>query len=200
MQRTSLFVVIALLTAARVFANGLPGQAQTVAAPAAASLAGTWRSAEDRTRIAGQLEESIWGRNASTVRTVELTVKSSGEATLSVSRRVVNAAGRTVAGSASIEEAQIVIGAAQPAVNTRIEHDVKVVKAERRYPDDPKTRWDMTGLAVKVVTFEGGKPGTLEIRVDTPEGTGSFWETLRRAAARPAAKAGAPAPAPKPAK
>lgn len=200
MQRTSLLVVIALLTAAPVFASGLPGQTASAATPAAASLAGTWRSAEDRTRIAGALEESIWGRNASTVRTVEMTVKGGGEATLSVSRRVVNAAGRTVAGSASIEEAQIVIGAPQPAVNTRIEHEVKVVKAERRYPDDPKTRWDMNGLAVKVVTFEGGAPGTLEIRVDTPEGTGSFWETLRRASARSTAKPAPPAPAPKPAK
>jgi hypothetical protein len=57
---------------------------------------------------------------------------------------------------------------------------VKVVSAFRTYPDDPKSKWDMSGLAVQVVTFEDGDRNTLEVRFDTPEGRGSFWETLRR--------------------
>ena len=35
------------------------------------------------------------------------------------------------------------------------------------------------GLRVGVITFND-KPGEIEVRVDFPEGRGSFWETLRR--------------------
>jgi hypothetical protein len=192
MKRTVWFTIFALILSAPSFATGVAAQQAATSthkpASSAASLAGTWRSAEDRTRLATSLDESIWGPNASSVRTVEMRVQGAGQATISVSRRVVDAKGRTITGSASVEEAQIEIGAAQPPVNTRIEHEVKVLKAERRYPDDPKTRWPLDGLGIKVVTFEGGNPNELEVRVDTPEGTGSFWETLRRAGSRAPAK------------
>jgi len=35
-------------------------------------------------------------------------------------------------------------------------------------------------LKVELVTFTDGDGNTLEVRFDTPEGRGSFWETLRR--------------------
>ena len=54
---------------------------------------------------------------------------------------------------------------------------VSVKQAERRYPDDPAFTWPIEGLRVGVSTFPDD-PGKLEIRVDTPEGRGSFWETL----------------------
>ena len=38
----------------------------------------------------------------------------------------------------------------------------------------------LDGLRVKIVTFQDGDDDSIEIRYDTPEGRGSFWETLRR--------------------
>ena len=52
----------------------------------------------------------------------------------------------------------------QHTIDVRSDLAVTVTRAERRYPDDPKGTWGIDGL-----------------RVDTPEESGSFWETLRRA-------------------
>jgi hypothetical protein len=60
-----------------------------------------------------------------------------------------------------------------------------VTKAERRYPDDPKGTFELEGLQVTVTTFKDD-PGMLEVRVDFPEGRGSFWEALRRGTGKPA--------------
>jgi hypothetical protein len=142
-------------------------------------LVGSWRSAAERLKLATDFDKSIWGPNASSVRTADLTIRASGESTLTVTRRVVDARGRTAPGSTSLEEAQIRIGAPQQPRGTRVNHDVKVVRAERSYPDDPAVRWPIEGLRVQVVTVED-VGNTLELRFETPEGTGSFWETLRR--------------------
>jgi hypothetical protein len=123
---------------------------------------------------------SVWGKNASSVRTVALSIAASGQGTLEVTKRVVDGRGRTVKASTSIEKAQIVVGSPQPASAGRVEHPVKVTSAERTYPDDPGYRWPLDGLGVRIATIEEGGPNTLEVRFDTPEGRGSFWETLRR--------------------
>jgi hypothetical protein len=93
---------------------------------------------------------------------------------------VLDARGRTVAASTSVEEAKLAIGESRPGASTRVEHDVKVVSAVRTYPDDPGYKWELTGLRVQIVTFADEDRNTLEVRVDTPDGRGSFWETLRR--------------------
>ena len=54
----------------------------------------------------------------------------------------------------------------------------------------PAATWPLDGLKVKLAIVDGANPQTLEIRFDTPEGKGSFWETLRRVAAP--AKSAAP--------
>jgi hypothetical protein len=59
-----------------------------------------------------------------------------------------------------------------------------VKAAERRYPDDPDSRWPLDGVRVIVATF-ADDPRALEIRFDTPEGRGSFWETVRRGTRKP---------------
>ncbi len=144
------------------------------------SLVGNWKSAPDEIKLTSDFDKSVWGAGATSVRTVDLVVRSSGEATLRVTKKVVDARGRTVPASTSVEEAQLKIGEPKHGVATRIEHDVQVVSAVRRFPDDPDYRWSLDGLRVKVVTFEDGDDNTIEIRYDTPEGRGSFWETLRR--------------------
>ena len=74
----------------------------------------------------------------------------------------------------------MVLGPVQKSTEARCDLTVAVKQAVRRYPDDPGSTWPLEGLKVGVVTF-ADDPGSVEIRVDTPEGSGSFWETLRRA-------------------
>lgn len=143
------------------------------------SLAGTWKSAPDEMKLTSDFDKSVWGADATSVRTVDLVVQASGDATLRITKKVVDAKGRTVAASMWVEEAQLEIGGSSPGVGPRIEHDVDVVSAVRLFPDDKDYRWEIEGLRVKVVTFRDGD-GSIEIRYDTPEGRGSFWETLRR--------------------
>ena len=143
---------------------------------------GTWKSAPDELRLNTDFDKSVWGANATSVRTVELVVRSQTEATLRVVKKVVNAKRQTVPASTWIEEAALQLGAAAPGVADRVEHQVTVTKAVRLFPDDPSYKWPLDGLKVKVVTFTDRDPNTLEVRYDTPDGRGSFWETLKRAA------------------
>jgi hypothetical protein len=149
-------------------------------------LVGTWKSAPDEMKLTSDFDKSVWGVNATSVRTLELTVRPSGEGTLRVTKRVVDGKGRVVPASTWIEEAQLKLGGAAPGVATRIEHQATVVKAVRLFPDDPAYRWPLDGLRVKLVTFQDGDDNSIEVRYDTPEGRGSFWETLRRQ--RPASR------------
>lgn len=182
-MRTRLIAAVAVfLLCAPALTNAQVAAAQTTSFTP--SLAGLWRSAPDEMRLTTEFDESVWGKNAKSVRTVDLDIKPTGEGTLKVTRKVVDAKGRTVPASTSVEEARITIGGSRKTISTRIEHDVKVVSAFRSYPDDPKSKWDLSGLKVEVVTFEDGDRNTLEVRFDTPEGRGSFWETLRRTQAQ----------------
>lgn len=142
---------------------------------------GTWRSAADSIPLASAFDESVWGKGASSVRTSELTVPASGPATLTVTRKVVDAKGRTVAGSTSIERATVEIGAAK-VEGPRAPYDVRVLDAERRYPDPPVSEWKLEGLSVGLARRAGDGDQALELRFDTPEGKGSFWDMLRRVA------------------
>ncbi len=162
--------------------------ALTDAAPSApttspGALVGTWRSAPEETPLSSEFDESVWGKNAKAVRTVEMTVKAAGDATLTVTRRILDARGREIKAATSIEHAELSIGAPQQQNDVRADLAVTIKRAERRYPDDPSGTWPMDGLRVTVSTFSDD-PARLEVRVDTPEGRGSFWETLRRAGAR----------------
>jgi hypothetical protein len=147
--------------------------------PASTALSGTWRSAPDELPLTTAFDEAVWGKDAKSVRIVEMAVRPTGDATLTVTRRVVDARGRTVPGSASIEHANLVLGAVENSNPVRSELAVTVKSAERRYPDDPQGTWTLEGLRVEIATFND-KPGEIEVRVDFPEGRGSFWETLRR--------------------
>jgi hypothetical protein len=149
-------------------------------APTFASLAGTWKSTPDQIKLTSDFDKSVWGADASSVRTVEVVVRSSGDATLKITKKVIDARGRTVPASTWIEEAQLKIGASANGIGPRVEHDTTVVSAVRLFPDDKEYRWTIEGLRVKLVTFSDGDGGTMEIRYDTPEGRGSFWEILRR--------------------
>ena len=172
---------IQLMTAAAVV---LLSAAGATAQPRPESgLIGTWKSAPDELKLTTDFDKSVWGTNATSIRTVELVVRSQTDATLRVVKKVVNAKRQTVPASTWIEEAELQLGSAAPAVADRIEHQVTVTKAVRLFPDDPNYKWPLDGLKVKVVTFTDRDPNTLEVRYDTPDGRGSFWETLKRAVA-----------------
>jgi hypothetical protein len=157
-------------------------------------LVGSWKSAAERLKLSTDFDKSVWGPNASSVRMVDLTIGASGASTLRVTRRVVDARGRTAPGSTSVEEAQLRIGPPKQTRASRVDHAVAVVQAERTYPDDPSARWPIDGLRVQVVTVENSDGNTLELRFETPEGTGSFWETLRREVRRPSPRVSPPNP------
>jgi hypothetical protein len=170
-MRTPAHTLAVTLLLSALFATTLPASTS--------DLTGAWRSAPEETSLTTDFDVSVWGKNAKAVRTVELTVGAAGEATLTVTRKVVDARGRTVKGSTSVEQAQIVIGEAERSAATRSDLAVTVKNAERKYPDDPGSTWSLDGLKVGVATFSD-TPGTIEVRFDTPEGRGSFWETLSR--------------------
>jgi hypothetical protein len=167
-------ILVTVLAGVLLFASGASSQS---------SLLGTWRSAPDEIKLTSDFDRSVWGANATSTRTVELAVRSATEATLRVVKRVLDAKGRVVPASTWIEEAQLRIGAAAPGAADRVEHDITVTSAVRLFPDDPSYRWTIDGLKVRLVSFTGRDGNTIEVRYDTPEGRGSFWETLSRARA-----------------
>jgi hypothetical protein len=196
------FCVLAAVCVFTAAADAATNATTTRTAPPQAALAGTWRSAPEELPLATEFDVSVWGTNAKSIRTVEMSVRPGGDATLTVTRKVVDARGRTVKGSESIEQAHLQVNAAAavPAAYAPERHElpVTVTEAERRYTDDPESRWPLDGVKVAVASF-ANDPESLEIRFDTPEGRGSFWETLRRASsrqARPAARRGQPSSTP----
>ena len=143
------------------------------------ALTGTWISAPDEMPLSSAFDESVWGKNAKAVRTVQMSIQPTGDATLTITRKVLDARGKTVPASTSIEHASLVIGDVKNSNDVRSELETTVKHAERRYPDPPEATWTIEGLHVEVATFNG-TPGEIEVRVDFPDGRGSFWERLRR--------------------
>ena len=169
-MRATLFMVTILLIPSLSWAN-------------ASELTGTWSSDPDRQPLSTSFDESVWGKDATAVRTVQMSISESGDATLSITRKVVDGRGRTVPASTSIERATLVLGDVKSSNDVRAEHETTVKHAERQYPDDPGATWTIEGLQVGIATFPG-KPGEIEVRVDFPDGHGSFWDILNRASGK----------------
>jgi hypothetical protein len=166
-MRAAVALLAALILASSVTASSVP------------TLTGRWRSAPEETPLSSPFDESVWGKNAKTVRTVEMTVKPTGDATLTVTRKVLDGRRREIRAATSVEYAELSLGPVQHTIDVRSDLATTVKHAERRYPDDPTGTWILEGLKVTVSTF-ADDPSRIEVRVDTPEGRGSFWETLRR--------------------
>lgn len=183
MTAAAVFLLSAAGATAQTRPGALPDDENQAGSPKAQvdqAIVGTWRSAPDEMTLATDFDKSVWGANATSVRRVELAVRPSGEATLRVTKHVEDGRKRVLPASTWVEEAQLKLGAVTPGTATRLEHETAVVSAVRLFPDDKEYRWPIEGLRVKVVTFSDGDGNTLEIRYDTPEGRGSFWETLTR--------------------
>jgi hypothetical protein len=108
-----------------------------------------------------------------------MTLQSSGEGVFTVTSSVRDRAGRVVPGTQEIEEVRFAVGDLVEEPGRQPHYATRVVRAERRFADDPASAFAREGVKLALYV-QAGKAGTMEVRFDTPEGTGSFWETIRR--------------------
>ena len=153
-----------------------------------AALAGRWRSSAFELSLTSDLDRSVYGPRARSIRVVEMTIQPSGEGVLTITNSVRNAAVRVVAGTRQIDEARFTIGDVERPSGMPPRYLTRVVHAERRYPDDAKSPpFELNGAKV-FLYLPDGKSGSIEVRFEPPEGTGSFWETVRKVAGARAAR------------
>jgi hypothetical protein len=170
----AMIVAIAMLS----LVAPLHGQAPAPEVLSAASMAGRWRSAPFELSLTSDLHVSVYGSGARLVRSVSMTIEPSGSGVFRVTSSVRDRRGRLVAGTQEIQEVTFVLGDLVQDPGRQPHYATRVVKAERRFADDPASAFPREG--VKLGIYARDTRGTIEVRFDTPEGTGSFWETLRR--------------------
>jgi hypothetical protein len=152
-------------------------------------LAGRWTAPPFEMTLSSDFHRSVYGPDARSVRQVALTIRPGGDGTFTVSNSVRDRRGQTVPGTRQIDELMFTIGDLTREPGRQPRYTSHIVKAERRYPDDPQSTFPLEGAKLELFVPEG-KTGALEVRFDTPEGRGSFWETLRPAVRPTARKAG----------
>ena len=162
------------------------GAASTAGIVVPGRLAGRWTAPPFEIALSSDFHRSVYGPNARSVRWVTLTIRPSGDGTFTVTNSVRDRSGKTVPGTRQIDEVTFTVGDLKREPGYQPRYTSHIVKAERRYPDDPQSTFPLDGAKLELFVPEG-KNGALDVRFDTPEGPGSFWETLRRAA-RPAAR------------
>jgi len=143
-------------------------------------FAGGWTAAPFEIALSSDFHRSVYGPGARSVRRVTLTIRPGGDGTFTVTNSVLDRSGKTVPGTRQIDELTFTIGDLTREPGRQPRYTARVVKAERRYPDDPQSTFPIDGAKLELFVPEG-KTGALEVRFDTPEGRGSFWETLRPA-------------------
>ena len=147
-----------------------------------ATLVGRWRSAPFELKLVNDLHKSVYGPNATSVRVTNIVIDPAGDGTFTVTNMVRNSRGAAVIGTRSVEELTFTLGSRENAPGGRTRYGTTVARAERRYPDPPASTFSLAGASLELYPPAEAK-GQLEVRYDTPEGTGSFWETLRSASA-----------------
>ncbi|HET9270114.1 MAG TPA: hypothetical protein VFO31_18190 [Vicinamibacterales bacterium] len=152
-------------------------------------FAGRWTAPPFEVSLSSDFHRSVYGPNARSVRQVMLTIRPSGDGTFTVTNSVRDRSGKTVPGTRQIDEVTFTIGDLKREPGYQPRYTSQIVKAERRYPDDPTSTFPLDGTKLELFVPEG-KTGALDVRFDTPDGRGSFWETLRPAARPAARKAG----------
>jgi len=149
-------------------------------------LAGRWTAPPFELALSSDFHRPVYGPDARSTRRVALTIRPNGEGTLTVTNSVRDRRGKTVNGTLQIDEVTFTIGDIKREPGYQPRYTSHIVKAERRYPDDPPSTFTLDGVKLELFVPEG-KTGVLDVRFETPDGRGSFWETLR-AAGRPAAR------------
>jgi len=147
------------------------------------SLAGAWKAPQYKMKRASEAGTQVFGPNSFDVRDVDLTLEPSGTGVLKISTSVLDQKGKTWA--PTLIEAKVTVATPKTSAAGRCEPVVTVASVEERYLDETNYQTPLTGSRVMMVTDPAGKQ--LEVRFETPKGEGSFWSTLTRQAARPAA-------------
>lgn len=158
-----------------------PQDGPVAASPASAtvprSFVGRWRAPVERIPLS---EESSWGARTTAVRTTELQISPTGVGIITVTRSVVNAAGRVLPGSRVIDTAEFRLGELEEPLGLRPRYTTTIVTSERRYPDPPVVRTPLDGLRISLFPPEPGARAGIEIRFETFATDGTFSDTLRR--------------------
>lgn len=146
-------------------------------APPPAWLVGRWSAPPFELPLSSDFHRSVYGPGARSVRQVTLTIRPGGDGTFTVTNSVRDRSGKTVPGTREIDELTFTIGdlAHEPGYQPR--YTSRIEKAERRYPDDPKSSSPLPGAKLELFVPEG-ESRALDVRFDTPEGPGSFGERL----------------------
>lgn len=152
--------------------------------PFPSSFAGAWRSAPFELSLAGDFERDVYGANANAVRITDLSIQPSGDGRLTVRHSVRRAGGQVVPGTRHTEDVTFRLTTTERSVGGRLCAPATILKAERTYLDGPRDTFPLEGAKVAVCEVVG-QAGQFEVRFDTPEGTGSFWETVRRVTGGP---------------
>ena len=147
------------------------------------TLAGSWKAPQYRMKRASEVGAQVFGPNSFDIRDVDLTLDPSGAGVLKISTSVLDQKGKTWA--PTLIEATVTIAAPKTTVAGKCEPVVTVAGVEQRYLDETNYQTPLTGSRVMMVTDPAARQ--LEVRFETPKGEGSFWSTLTRQAARPAA-------------
>ena len=164
-------------TAAAAVLLGAAG-AQAADTPLIPTLKGTWKAQELKVPANTELDQEEWGKGASKVRNVQLLLEPNGSGTLRIESSVVDAQGRPKKYSQAVVDAKLTV-AEPPDTGDRVKPPVTILSAEERYLDDPKDVRKIEGLRLKL-DMPSRDSGILNIFYETPEGNGSFGETLRR--------------------
>lgn len=143
-----------------------------------AAWVGTWTAPQYKVARTADLDVAVWGRNVFATRDVDLSVEPDGDATLKVVESIVDQRGRRKPFATSITEARLQIRA-EDAASAAPRPLVLVTSADMRYADDPADRYDRKTLVVKL-SLVPGRTDAMNLRFDTPEGRGSFGDTLTR--------------------
>jgi hypothetical protein len=108
---------------------------------------------------------------------------------------VIDRRGRIVAGTREVQHLEFEIGDLVAEPGRRPYYRTRVVRAERRFPEPPASTFSLDGASLDLYEPES-KGGAIEVRFETADGRGSFWETMRRAPAAPGAAVGATSSSP----
>jgi hypothetical protein len=174
-----LIVATVLLT----FAQSTDDVSRTNRTVFPASLAGRWQSAPFELPLTSDFHVSVYGSGARSLRTVTMTIQPSGEGVFRVASSVRDRRGRVIPGTQENQEVAFAVGDLAEEPGRQPHYASRIVRAERRFADDPSAVFPRDGVKLAIYVLD--RPGTLEVRFETPEGTGSFWETLRRGGASP---------------
>lgn len=141
------------------------------------SFVGLWRAPADRVPLS---EDTVWGPRATAVRLAEMRIRGDGTGTITITRRVVNGAGRTLPGSRIIETAAFSIGSIEQPAGLRPRHATTIARSERHFPDPPVVRTPIDDLTLNIFPPTAEAQDTIEIRFETFDGESTFSDTLRR--------------------